>query len=73
MNFEEGFHRIGIVVFAIALVLGIPIFIAGDPGAAIAITVGVLLVGYGLLYAAAYVTKGFMKKTDESKNEDQTL
>jgi len=60
-------------VLAVALVLGTLVFVAGELGAAIAITVGVLLVGFSLLYAAAYVTKGFMKKTGESKDEDQAL
>lgn len=73
MNFEEGFHRIGIVVMVVALVLGTLAFVAGEPGGAILITVGVLFVGFSLLYAAAYVIKGFMKKTSEGKNEDQAL
>ena len=73
MNFEEGFRRIGIVVMAVALVLGVLTFVAGAPALSIWITVGVLLVGYGLLYAAAYVARGFMKKTDESKGEGQAL
>ncbi len=73
MNFEEGFRRIGIVVLAAALVLGAIAFVIGARLAAICISAGVVLVGFSLLYAATYVTKGFMKKTDESKNEDQAL
>jgi len=70
MNFEEGFRRIGVVVLVVALVPGILALVAGDPGAALAITVGILFVGFSFLYAAAYVMKGFMKKTGEGKNED---
>ena len=72
MNFEEGFRRIGIVIWVIAFGLGTIAFAMNLYGAAIAITGGVLLVGYGLLYATAYVARGFMK-TGESKNEDQAL
>lgn len=70
MNFEEGFRRIGVVVVFVALILGVLALIMGSPSLAISISGGVVLVGLGLLYAGAYVAKGFMKNTSESKDED---
>lgn len=73
MNFEEGFRRIGIVIWVSALGLGAIAFAVNLYVLAIVIAGGIVLVGYALLYAAAYVTKGFMMKTEEGKNEDKTL
>ena len=71
MNFEEGFRRIGIVIWVIAFALGSIAFAMKLYALAIAIAGGVLLVGYALLCAAEYVAKGFMKKTAPGKVKDQ--
>ena len=70
MNLEEGFRRIGVAMVCAGAILGIIFFAVGQFVLGISIGVGVIFVGFCLLYVVAYVIKGFMKQTDEGKDKD---
>jgi hypothetical protein len=69
VNFEEGFRRIGNVIICIGIILGIITFASGEYVLGISIAVGVIVVGHVLLFVLAYVMKGFMKQSNEEKNQ----
>jgi hypothetical protein len=70
MNLEEGFRRIGIVTVWVAVILGTLLFVAGEFILGFVIAIGVIFVGFVILYVVAYVIKGFMKQSDEEKDKD---
>jgi len=71
MNLEEGFRRIGIATYWVAIMLGIIAFFA-TRSLALGVLLGVLvaLVVIILFHIAIYVMKGFIKQSDEGKDKD---
>ena len=70
LNLEEGFHRIGTVIICTGVILGIILFAAGESVLGISIAVGVIFVGFVLLFVVAYVIKGFMKQSNEEEDKE---
>ena len=67
MNLEEGFRRIGIATYWLAIILGI-VALFGTGNLLFAFLVGIAVII--LFHIGVYVTKGFMKENDGGKNKD---
>lgn len=73
LNLEEGFHRIGTVIICTGIILGSIVFANGGFLLGFLIAVGVIFVGFALLFIVAYVIKGFMKQSNEEKTKIKSL
>lgn len=66
MNFEEGFRRIGIATYWLAIIFGI-IALCGTFNWFFALLVGFSVII--LFHIGIYVAKGFMRESDRKKTD----
>ena len=67
MHLKEGYRRIGVATYLVAIMLGIVAFsAAGNLVFATFVGLAVIL----LFHIGVYVAKGFMKQSDKEKDKD---